>query len=100
MKKQKADDPCKFQYTEKPGDIVIITWTYQGDCYEFYVHQNKENALSDLYSAWKCNYSIIYCSDEEILKLHKQEIAEALPRYVDFCTQEVVDKEGKFHATT
>ena len=36
MKKQTADDPNKFSYEEKEGDIVIITYAMVG-FYDFNV---------------------------------------------------------------
>lgn len=97
MKKRNPDDPCKFSYTEKDGDIVIITMA-MGNFYEVHVYQDKEEALADLYNAWVCHYCIILISDEEVQKEHEKQIADAPPRYGD--ELEVVDEKGLFHANT
>ena len=97
MKKRNPDDPCKFSYTEKDGDIVIITCA-MGGFYDFHVYQKKEDALTDLYNAWKCHYAVIFCNDDEIIKEHEKEIENEPPRYGDEI--EVVDQEGLFHAQT
>lgn len=97
MKKRKSEDPCKFQYQEKEGDIVIITMA-MGGFYDVHVYQNKDDALADLYNAWLCHYCILFVSDEEIEKEHQKQIADAPPRYGD--EVEVVDEEGLFHSTT
>lgn len=85
---------CKFEYQEKEGEIIVITWTPQGDTYEFYVHQNREDALSDLWNAWKCHYAVIFCSDDSVIKEHEREIKKESRIPHDL---QVVDKEGMFY---
>lgn len=66
----------EFRYTENEGDIVIITYNVIGE-YEFKAYQKRADALHDLYNIWVCHYVLIFCSDDELLKEHQEEIKTA-----------------------
>ena len=97
MMKPSDNDPSKFAYQAEPEDIVIITEAIAG-YYDFHVYKKRTDALTDLYNAWLCNYTLIHCSDEDIEKEHQRQIADAPPRYGDDIP--VVDEKGLFHANT
>ena len=69
-----CESATKFEYEDKEGEIVILTHTYQGPLYQFEVYNEREYALNQLWNAYKCHYSILFCSDESVLKEHYQEV--------------------------
>ena len=69
------DNTTKFEYKDKEGEIVIITHTFMGPLYQFEVYTDRSTALLQLWNAYRCDYTIIFCSDEELMKEHKLEVA-------------------------
>lgn len=68
------DNKTKFEWYDKEGEITIITHTFQGPLYEVSVFTDRKQALTDLWNAYRCHYTIIFCSDDELMKEHKSEV--------------------------
>ena len=70
-----TDKIREFEWEDKEGEITIITHTFQGPLYEVSVFTDRKRALTDLWNAYRCHYTIIFCSDDELMKEHELEVA-------------------------
>ena len=77
--KVRLQEKTKLLYEEQEGDICLLT--YQMGHYDFTVHTLKEDALVDMYNAYKCHHAILFCSDDELYKQHLKDIENEEPFY-------------------
>ena len=73
--KTATDSSIKFEYERKDGEVVIVSQTCFDQYYQFEVYTDKDTALRALWNAYRCHYTVLYCSDQELMKLHEREVS-------------------------